>query len=219
MRDKRDQARKPSRLAYFVVFQALIVAGYPVFALDTVAAVMKRMESDSAVRIAYRETRYLELFEKPVETSGYLYGMPPDILIKEQLEPSREVMGIFADRYYYFNPAGEVRRSRAKDPEDPLNLHIMAFQALANGNQTILYEVYQVSFYTEPGRWYLILTEKNQPRSRVRITVSGAEDRRADKMEIHEEDGDRSVYRLEEDSEGEDVRAAVRGLEAELTGR
>ncbi|MCI0654549.1 MAG: hypothetical protein L0Y39_08750, partial [Methylococcaceae bacterium] len=193
--------------------------GHAAFAQDSVGAVMGRMKSESAVRIAYRETRYLELFEKPVESSGMFYGMPPDALIKEQWTPSREVMGILKDHFYYFNPASGLHQSRARDPDDPMNLHISAFQALANGDQDLLHELYKVSFFSEPGHWYMILSDRNGSQSQVRITVSGAAGQPAERIEIHEADGDRAVYRLAKDAEGESVRAAVLRLEAELTGQ
>ena len=211
--------RQAVRYVSLLLCLALVGTTSALFAQESINEVMERMKSTSAVSIAYRETRYLELFEKPVEASGTLYGMPPDLLIKEQRSPSREVLGVFADRYYYFNPTGEVRRTRAKDPEDPLNLHITAFQSLANGNLSLMYDVYDVAFVSEPDRWYLILTQKNVPRSPVRITVSGPERQRADRMEIHEDNGDRSVYQLEKDGEGESVRGSIDRLVSEITGR
>lgn len=217
MRVKADRSGIPTRWRYGLSCLAGILAWHAVLAEDSVKAVVERMKSDSAVRIAYRETRYLELFEKPVEASGKFYGMPPDSLIKEQLKPSREVMGILKDHYYYFNPENGQHHSKFRDPADPLNLSISAFQALANGDQTLLNALYRISFFTEPGHWYMILSDQNASQPLVRITVSGPAGRPADKIEIHESDGDRSVYRLQKDGEGEEIRAAVRRLEAELT--
>ncbi|MGH8556940.1 MAG: LolA family protein [Methylococcales bacterium] len=204
---------------FFSVLLSAIVVSCPVFAQDSVDAVLERMKSTSANRIVYQETRYLELFDKPVEASGMFYGIPPDSLIKEQLTPSREVMGILKDRLYYFDPANGVRHSQARDSEDPMNLHIAAFQSLANGNRDLLNDLYSISFFTEPGHWYMILSDKNKSRSLIRITVSGSTQHPADKIEIHEADDDRSVYRLAKDAEGEDIRTAVLRLIAELTGQ
>ncbi|MCI0667830.1 MAG: hypothetical protein L0Y43_07230, partial [Methylococcaceae bacterium] len=78
MRVRTERKRIRSVLGLFMVCVSVIVPGRAAFAQDSVGAVMGRMKSDSAVRIAYRETRYLELFEKPVESSGMFYGMPPD---------------------------------------------------------------------------------------------------------------------------------------------
>ncbi len=202
-----------------IVSMIAISAACPVIAEDSIDSVLERMKSTSANRIAYQETRYLELFDKPVEASGMFYGMRPDSLIKEQLSPSREVMGILKDRLYYLDPASEARHSQARDPDDPMNLHIAAFQALANGNQNLLNELYTISFFTEPGHWYMILSDKSESRSLIRITVSGSTEQPADKIEIHEADGDRSVYRLAKFAEGEDIRTAVLRLEAELMGQ
>ncbi|MCI0668665.1 MAG: enoyl-CoA hydratase/isomerase family protein [Methylococcaceae bacterium] len=146
-------------------------------------------------------------------------GAPPRRVSELPAPPSREVMGILKDHFYYFNPASGLHQSRARDPDDPMNLHISAFQALANGDQDLLHELYKVSFFSEPGHWYMILSDRNGSQSQVRITVSGAAGQPAERIEIHEADGDRAVYRLAKDAEGESVRAAVLRLEAELTGQ
>lgn len=185
---------------------------------DSVTAVIERMKSPFAIRIAYQETRYLELFDAPVDCSGFLYSLPPDGLIKEQKTPSREILGMLNQHFYYFNPQTGIHHARPREVDDPVDLRISAFQALANGNPEQLLEIYAVSFYTEPGRWYMILTEKNAAESQIRITVSGAAEQAADRFEIHESDGDRSVYELKKDAEGEKVRIAFRQLERELTG-
>ncbi|MGH8550182.1 MAG: LolA family protein [Methylococcales bacterium] len=219
MRAKAKLDRIPGGLRFLVALSIAMLVYCPAIAEDSVGAVVERMKSTSAVRIAYRETRYLELFEKPVETSGMFYGMPPDALIKEQLSPSREVMGILQDDYYYYNPENGLHHSQARNPDDPMTLQLAALQALANGNQDLLRELYRISFVTEPGHWYMILSDRNESQSLVRITVSGSAGQPAERIEIHEADGERSVYRLEKDAEGEGVRTSVLLLEAELTGQ
>lgn len=219
MRARNVRVRISSSQVLLTVSLTTMIACCPAIARDSVGAVVDRMKSTSAIRIAYREIRYLELFEKPVESSGMFYGMPPDALIKEQLTPSREVMGILDDHYYYYNPGSGLHHSQERNPDDPMTLQFAAFQALANGKQDLLNELYHISFFTEPGHWYMILSDKNESRSLVRITVSGSAGQPAETIEIHEADGDRSVYRLEKDGEGEGVRTSVLRLEAELTGR
>jgi hypothetical protein len=219
MRARGKLNRIPGGLGWLIIASITLVADCPARAEDSFGEVVERMKSTSAVRIAYRETRYLELFEKPVESSGMFYGMPPDALIKEQLSPAREVMGILKDEYYYYNPDNGIHHSQERNPDDPMTLHIAAFQALANGNRDLLKALYRIAFFTEPGHWYMILSDRNESQSLVRITVSGAAGQPAERIEIHEADGDRSVYRLEKDAEGEGVRSSVLRLEAELTGR
>lgn len=219
MHARTDRKRHRTGREFIVAGLIGIAACGAAAAQDTVEAVLERMKSVSAVRIAYEQIQYLEFFEKPVESSGMLYGMPPDSLVKEQLLPEREIMGILKDHLYYFDPKMGFRSSRARNPEDPLDLHIAAFQALANGNHGLLNAVYEVSFFTEPGHWYMILTDKTASEPLIRITVSGAAGKPADKFEMHESDGDRSVYQLRNHKAGEEIRAAVLRLEAELTGK
>lgn len=202
-----------------MAFWAFMAPGVVGLAQDSVDQVLQRMKSASAIRIAYRETRYLELFDKPVEASGRFYGMPPDTLLKEQLKPTREIMAILNDRLYYLDVARHLSHSQRKDPDDPMSLEITAFQALANGNRDLLNELYTISFATEPGHWYMILSGKNESKSLIRITVSGPSNEPADTIEIQEKDSDRSVYHIAKDAEGESVRTAIRNLEAELTGQ
>ena len=80
-------------------------------------------------------------------------------------------------------------------------------------------DYYRISFFSEPGHWHMILSDKNRADSLVRITVSGASGQPADKIEIHQADGDRSVYRLEKDGEGKSIQAAILQLEAKIVGR
>ena len=56
---------------------------------DSVSSLMHRMKSQTAVKISYQETRILELMEQPWQGSGYMYSMPPDLMIREQLQPQR----------------------------------------------------------------------------------------------------------------------------------
>lgn len=193
------------------------VVSFPICAQDSVDTVLERMKSTTATRIDYHETRYLELLEKPVEASGKFYAMPPDLLIREQLEPTSEIMGVRKNRYYYFSPDRGIHHSQEADSEDPINVQFAAFQALVNGNQRLMETLYQVSFVSDPGRWYMVLSDRMGSEALVRITVSGFPGQSADKIEIHQADGDRSVFRLRKDGEGEGVQAAILRLEAKLT--
>jgi len=58
------------------------LAGTIVRADDSLSALMQRMKSDQAVRVAYQETRTLELMEKPWKGSGYMYSLPPDLMLR-----------------------------------------------------------------------------------------------------------------------------------------
>ncbi|WP_341326817.1 hypothetical protein [Methylotuvimicrobium sp. KM2] len=80
---------KPNITSFCSIFLLLLpffLSAKAAHAVDTEWEVMQRMQSDTAVRIAYQETRILELIDQPWQGSGYLYSMAPDLMIKEQLQ-------------------------------------------------------------------------------------------------------------------------------------
>lgn len=210
------RVRQSGNRVFILLFSLLF--SFPVVAQDSVGTVLERMKSTTATRLAYQETRYLELLEKPVKGSGYFYAMPPSLLIKEQTQPNYEIMAIRGNRLYYLNSDRGLHHIQDANNEDPIYIQLGAFLALVNGNRALMDALYRVSFVSEPGYWYMILMDKKNDEPLVRITVSGPTGQVADKFEIHQADGDRVVYTLKMDGEGDAVKASILELEAKLTG-
>lgn len=97
---------------------------------------MQRMKSDTAVRIAYTETRTLELMETSWQGSGYLYSLPPDRMLKAQLAPQRLLMAVEGGRMFYFDPVQGVRRQGEMDADHPLTLNLAVIKALLHRSKS-----------------------------------------------------------------------------------
>ncbi len=190
----------------------------PVSSEDTQAAVIQRMQPEFAVKIAYQETRYLELMQKPWLASGFLYALPPDVLVKEQLTPVREIMGANGDKMFYYDPVNDIRHHGVIERDDPLSLNVAAFKALVTGDNKLLVEMYRIGFRSGPEQWTLTLTGHEDNDATVKIIVTGSTGRQANKITMHQPDGDRNEFILTEVARGEHLRKRIQELNQELLG-
>jgi hypothetical protein len=168
------------------------------YAEDTLSSLMQRMKSNDAVKMAYQEIRTLELMDKPWKSSGYMFSIPPDTLIKEQLFPERILMAVRGNELFYIDPANNVHHQGAMDDDNPQSLSIALFKALHNGDETLLKKLYGVDFSTQSQRWTMLLKPKLNPESGFSIIVSGLSDKSADMIRIKQPDGDLSEFILQQ---------------------
>jgi len=189
-----------------------------VFAENPLSALMQSMKSDTAVRMAYQETRTLELMEKPWKGSGYLYSLPPDLMVKEQVQPERVLMAIKGDKMFYFEPANKVRHQGEISEDNPLSLNVGVFKALINADEALLHRLYQVEFHARTRDWAMILTPKQDTRSGFSILISGLAQHQPDTIKVRQSDGDLSEFSMQKEAAGTEVKAAVERLYHELLG-
>ena len=208
---------KKSRLKFGLMFLASLMANAG-HAEDTLSALMQRMQSNTAVRIAYRETRTLELMERPWQGSGYMYSMPPDLMIKEQLKPERVLMGVKGDQMYYLDPTNDVRHQGEMDEDNPVSLNIAVFKALINADEALLHRLYRVEFTSEAQGWVMTLKSKQDSESGFNIVISGLAGQQADTVKVRQADGDLSEFTLRQDAAGDEVKNKVNQLYRELRG-
>jgi len=188
------------------------------YAEDTLSSLMQRMKSDSAVRIEYQEIKELELLEQPWHGSGFMYSMPPDMMIREQIKPERILMGVKADKLYYFDTENNVRHQAEMDEENPMSLNIAMFKALMNGDEVLLHDLYQVDFSASPKRWVMHLIPKKNRDSGPKIVVSGSANTQADMIRINKADGDVTEFLLKNSTAGEEINKMVNQLYLEILG-
>lgn len=186
---------------------------------DTLTALMQRMQSDTAVKIAYSETRTLELMESPWLGSGYMYSLPPDLMIREQLLPERVLMAVKGEQMFYYDPSENVRRQGEMDYDSPLTLNLTVFKALINADENLLHKVYRVDFASREQGWIMTLKPKQSKESGFSIVISGPAGQQANRIEVKQPDGDSSEFALHKDAEGVEVEAEVNRLYLELQGR
>lgn len=200
----------------------LVITSVPVddcYADGSISAFMQRMKSKEAVKIAYQEKRILELLDRPWQGSGYMYSMPPYIMLKEQLLPERLLMGISGNRIFYFDPGHNLRHQGELGEGDPVTLNIAVFKALMNADEKLLNSIYYVKFASGgAGAWEMTLSDRNDQSSVFNIVISGLPGQQADRVAIKQADGDRIEYQLKKEASGHEISATVSRLYRDLLG-
>ncbi|MGR9053439.1 MAG: LolA family protein [Gammaproteobacteria bacterium] len=204
--------------SYWVALFIAFSAGSWCRTEETSDTFLQEIKTDEAAKIAYRETRTLSLFEHPWHGRGYLYAMPPDSMIKEQIEPARLVMGIKGEQMFYFDPGNGLRHRSELADDDPVSLNIAVFRALSNADEALLHRLYRSDIVGTADGWTMTLTPKQDDAAGLRITIKGKSGRRADYIELRQADGDTDEYWLHPEASGVEVEAAIQRLYRELLG-
>jgi hypothetical protein len=180
---------------------------------ETLQAVLKRMHTQTAVKLAYQEQKNLELIDQPWQGEGFLYSMPiADIMIKQQLKPDAILMAVVDRQLYYYDQSRQIRHQGTLDDDNPFSLNIAVFKALMSQDMVLLEQFYQLDFTSLNNRWQLTLKDKQSPESDFSILISGPLQQPADTIVIHQTDGDQSTMRLKKVAEGEAVKQQIKLL-------
>lgn len=191
--------------------------GYAEKAL-TLASLMQGMKSEEATRIAYTEVKTLELMDEPWEGSGFMYSLPPDLMVKEQLLPKRIVMGVKGDKMFYLDKGNGISHHGELDSNDAISLNVAVFKSLINADEKLLNSMYQVEFKNTATGWLMSLQPKNNKQSSFSTQVSGASSKQVDKIVMKQADGDSSEFTLHKDASGKRIRNMAKHLYQELQG-
>ncbi len=184
---------------------------------ETLPAVLKRMQTQTAVKLAYQERKELELMDRPWQGEGFLYSMPAaGIMIKQQRKPEAILMAVIDQQLYYYDLAHQIRHQGLLDDSNPFSLNIAVFKALMSQDMVLLERFYQVDFVSQKDRWQLLLKDKQAPGSGFGIIISGPLQQAADKIIIQQADGDLSIMTLTKVAEGEVVRQQIEQLIKQL---
>ena len=160
----------------------------------------------------------MDLLDQPWRGSGYFYAMPPDLMLKEQFHPVREIMGASGSDMYYYDPGSNVRHHGVLEKDDPVSLNISAFKGLVNGDKELLTTLYRIEFCSSPEQWMLTLKAKDQTidESLEKIEITGLPEQAANQIEVFKVDGDHTVFTLKQDGQGEEIEATVKQISGEL---
>lgn len=207
-------------VALFLIGNSLGGNSDKALAAESLADVMSRMSAHGIVQIAYRETRFLELLDKPWQGSGYFYANPPDYLIKLQLQPTREVMAINGDRMLYYNAVNQARHSGVIRDDNPSGVQVETFRAIVSGDQDRLESVYDLDFNLQPKEWRLSLipSQRSNSMGLPEFLVTGRQGGVAETIEIRQTDGDHSQIVLGKVSQGNAVTETIDRLLDEAEG-
>lgn len=184
---------------------------------DSLSLLMQHLQSKTAIKMAYKETRSLELMDQVWEGSGYLYSMPPDIMIREQLHPQRLLMGVKGEKMFYFDPDNDTRYQDELEASNVLSLNIAVFKALVNADEALLNSLYDIDFSSDAEGWLMALKPKQTLDSELSIIVSGLTNKQANSISFTQ-DGDVSKFSLQKNDEGENIEIIINQLYQELQG-
>lgn len=172
--------------------------GAPVATLaDPLDDVLARLDTQGPVVARFEEERHLSFLDRPLRSSGTLSFNPPDVLIKQTLVPEPGLARIEGDELTIADASGERRIPLDADPL--IRAYVAPFRALLAGDRAALERHFEVATDAAPRGWSMTLTPREEAVAErlERVEVSGG-DARIERIEIHEEGGDRSVLTLSE---------------------
>jgi hypothetical protein len=190
----------------------LMTAITSAYAEDSLLKLMQKLKSEPTPRVAYQETRNLKLMSEPWHGSGYLYSLPPELMVREQLKPERVLMGVKGDKAFYFDPGKNERHQTDLGGDNELNVPLTVFKALVNADEALLRSLYQIDFTSSPQDWLMELKPKQKAGSVAKIIVSGQSDQQANKIYVLMEDGDTSEFNLQKASGGGNITQLYKEL-------
>jgi len=213
-----NQYNYPWSKPFTLIFLLIVIAvNQDCYAEDSLSTVIQRIKTDTAIKIGYQETRSLELMDKPWVGTGYMYFIPPDLMIREQQQPQHLLMGVKGRNMYYFDPTMNIRYQGKMENSNPLTLNIMVFQALVNADEAWLNRLFTVNLSTNPQRWLITLTPKRDSGSSM--TVSGVSGQPIDTLISQQADGDLSEFMLKKKTTDSTVKPTIMRLYHELLGK
>ena len=187
---------------------------------DTLTSVLARMRPQQAVKIYYQEKRFIALLTEPWQGSGYIYAALPHSMVKEQWYPQRELMGAHAEMLLYFDPFAKVRHQMTLTMNDPMGLYITAFKAMLTGDQALLQKFFEIEFKAADAQnknWSLLLkAKKTAHQSLTQVSISGPAGKEASSMSFYMQDGDRTEFSFQKQTEGSQPQLKIKQLLLEL---
>lgn len=159
------------------------------------AELMDGMASTAGVMAEFRERKQIALLEKPLASSGKIYFVPPNRLVRFTLEPESSALII----------DGEKLRFQQGDREEfdlsgnPMaRIFIENFIVLFNGDLPKLRDLYRTNFDAEGENWTLILEPRRSPlRGLVKEIALRGDRTGVREMVMQNTDGDRTSTTLD----------------------
>jgi outer membrane lipoprotein-sorting protein len=211
------------RIAALLAAAAVVARGAAHASDDAeLSALLAGMRSTSGVIAEFTETRELALLSSPLESTGTIWFVPPSRLVRLVSSPGRSRLVVDGDRVRFESDTG----TQALDlSASPIARQIIdSFVVLFNGDEKRLRELYTVTFEAASGGataasarpaappaagkpvapqsaasagWHLHLVPRSMPLDRMIASFDlYGSDRRIDRMEAVEPDGDRTVTRF-----------------------
>lgn len=199
----------------FMLFLALIGNAQ---AEDSLSAFMQRLKAHPVSKVAYQETRHVKLLTEPWHGSGYLYALPPDLMLREQLKPERLLIGVKGNQTFYFDIKNDQRHQGELDGEGELSMPLAVFKAITNADEVLLRRLYHIAFSSDDKTWTMNLKPKQPSETLAMVVVSGLPDQPANKVVVTQKSGDVSEFSLQKETGINTDQGSINKLFKELQG-
>ena len=158
-------------------------------------ALMESFATIDASRVAYRETKSMNILDSMVEQSGFLSFAAPATVIREIREPIVETYAIVGDTLHVTREGQEERIDLDSIPL--LRAFIESFRATLSGDVDLLEAHYHVDFFGDGPKWRLGLRPRNRRLAGFIESIEfTGEEIRVDRIRISEANGDWSLMIL-----------------------
>jgi len=185
-------------LVFACAFGGFAMAGDPDAAVAAapsnadLSALLRGMRSAPGVIAQFSETKELALLSAPLESTGTIYFVPPDRLVRVVTTPGRSRLVVDGDKVRFEDDNGRKALDLSSSPM--ARQLIDSFVVLFNGDEERLKQLYNTEFSANGRAWRLKLVPRSAPLDRMisSFDLSGTA-ARIDRMEAVEPDGDRTV--------------------------
>jgi outer membrane lipoprotein-sorting protein len=169
-----------------------------VFALPAMADdlqlpdLMRTLSHNQQQEATFVEKRYLSVLDKPLESSGELFFIPPNRLEKRTLKPKPETLIVDGD-VLIVDQSNRHRFTVSLQERPDISAFVESIRGTLAGDQSALEKFYSIELSGSADRWRLSLVPLRQEMVRIisRIQIAGSQ---ADltTIEFDFADGDRS---------------------------
>ncbi len=158
----------------------------------TLEALTQRMATSRGVTASFHEVKDLALLDAPLESSGMLYFVAPDRLLRHTTSPTAARLVVENGRITYRDTAGSEEIDLAENPV--ARQFVDNLIVLFNGNLPALRERYEIDFGADGSTWKLVLTPRRAAMRHfiTRIALSG-DGAALQQLVTDEADGDRTT--------------------------
>lgn len=159
-------------------------------------SLMQELLKNNHGRAIFREKKYIQLLDKPVESSGELVFVPPDHLEKNTLLPRSELL--ILDHGTLTIQSAEQKHTLQLSDYPEVSAFIDSIRGTLAGDRKALEKVYRLFLGGSARHWTLILLPIAREMSLTinRIKIEGVNGQ-VRSVEILQADGDRSVMTIE----------------------
>ncbi|MES2356416.1 MAG: outer membrane lipoprotein carrier protein LolA [Pseudomonadota bacterium] len=167
-----------------------------------VKALMRDLAQVKSAKATFVEQKYLSILTKPLESSGTLIYTAPDRLEKHTLLPKPESMILERDSITLENKTKNQRRTVMLQDYPVIWTFVESIRSTLAGDLETLNRFYKVKLEGNSNEWHLSMAPSQRAMQDVvsEIRIDGNKNR-IKTITINEASGDRSVMKINEDSQ------------------